>query len=212
MEEEAEESDKSSSDGFGLSASSSSSSEDERQRKADSDEEGQLVDMERFRLLREKTRLARKSRPRDDQKDAKLEAFPTFKKFLSEQPKPSYVPATAGLSTDNRDASFGQRKSEAGPSSSKRDEVAFDEDEVVEGMEITWTPGEDKPEPKERSDKKPKKEKKRKGVQTFGAGMEKGVAQETEAAIPESQRHGRERKRSRSDLRSASKNKFRAMK
>ena len=53
------------------------------------------------------------------------------------------------------------------------------------------------------------KEKKKKGVESFGAGLEKGIAQETAEDLSEAQRHGRTQKRNK--LRSASRNTFRGL-
>ncbi len=81
------------------------------------------------------------------------------------------------------------------------------------GMEITWTPSasspKNGPEQEGSRGKKSRKgqERKRKGVESFGAGMERGGMEEVD--ISEAERKGRTQRRK--GIRSGSKNVFRGL-
>ncbi len=191
-----------------MSSSSSSAASSSKSIEEDSDEEGRLVDMSRLKGIRERKEAARRvaqstSNPRD-RREAALQAFPHFNKFISEQPKPNYVAATSGTSRTNQDAVFGDRRDGVQTNAPTDDQPPDDE---FEGLEMTWESGETQTEG-QKSTGTPR-EKRRKGVQSFGAGMEKGGIEEARP-VPEAQRQGRMHKRS--QLRSASKNTFRSMK
>lgn len=114
----------------------------------------------------------------------------------------------------DRNASFGQRMSGATSGSKfrggRRDTIRQSEDG---GMEISWTPSasavQDEPERDRSSSRKSgmAQKAKRKGVESFGAGMERGGTDEVEVA--EAERKGRTQRRK--GIRSGSKNVFRNM-
>ncbi|KAG8873215.1 hypothetical protein FRB97_006925 [Tulasnella sp. 331] len=241
VEDEDEESDKTSSDGL-----SHSESEPE-DKKADSDDEGQLIDMDRYRAIRadphsvrnlakaankkaydEKRKLARAEAKaaRELENDARFEKFPEFRKKASvamNGPKLNLIPAREGFASGSRDASFGERSMaravDVGGRGFAEPEVDNSAEAFEKGMTITWVSGE-KPTSKRRSKdgdgdedmaiskKSKKKERPLKGITRFGAGLEKGVPTE-ERDLTEEKRRGRVKRRSRDDLRSASKSTFR---
>lgn len=141
---------------------------------------------------------------------AMLEAYPHFKKFLKQQTQAStgtrkMTTATAGLASAKKDETFGERVEEDGhrKGRSKSDKVEEEdvEFEGVDGFEMTWTSA-----PASKKDAT----KKRKGVKSFGAGLETGGAEE-EGLTEEAQKQGRTKKRHAGGLRSAGKNTFRKL-
>ncbi|KAG8905495.1 hypothetical protein FRB99_008840 [Tulasnella sp. 403] len=207
VEQEMEESDvSSSSDGLGMSSSSSSSEED-----SDESSDVELVDMQRFKKRAERRQKEREQKKQDDKLARKLETFPEFKRVLSQQPKLRTVAVKEGFDKDNRNASFGERKaaggSKASSSSLSEDRSA---DAFAKGLVISWTPGKDDGKAdgdRDRDRGKPDKTKRRKGIQEFGAGLEKG--EEDNEDLSGTQRNGRTQKRR--DVRTASKNAFRIL-
>lgn len=242
MEGEDEESDKTSSDGL-----SHSESEPE-DKKADSDDEGQLIDMDRYRAIRadpqsvrnlakaankkaydEKRKLARAEAKaaRELENDAKFERFPEFRKKASAAmngPKLNLIPAREGFASGSRDTSFGERSAarvvDADAQGFAEPEVDNSAEAFEKGMTITWVSGEKSASKRRSKDKdggeemasskklKKKKERPLKGITQFGAGLEKGLPTE-ERDLTEDKRRGRVKRRSRDDLRSASKSTFR---
>lgn len=172
--------------------------------------------MERYKQLRDDARAARSAERR---KEAALKAFPHFKKFIEEQPTNiAYAPASSGVEQGSSGGTtFGERKSEGTKKPSKKPAFTTTDDDIdmdADGrFEMSWTPGDIKGKAKDEGDKPKKgakeKEKKKKGVESFGAGLEKGIAQETAEDLSEAQRHGRTQKRNK--LRSASRNTFRGL-
>ena len=125
-------------------------------------------------------------------------------------------------SAQSKDASFGQRirpteqLSRSDLKTSKRDNAHDASGE----HEMTWVPSagnggidpEDMLVPGGRGKSKKAKEGKRRGVETFGAGLERGavgVGDEGRRELSENERHGRSRRRS--GVRSGSKNAFRGL-
>ncbi|KIO22457.1 hypothetical protein M407DRAFT_79185, partial [Tulasnella calospora MUT 4182] len=198
VELEAEESAaSSSSDGMGRHQSSSSSSSSEEDN--DSEEDNQLVDMARFKRLKES----------GEKEKAMLEAYPHFKKFMRQQNRASrntrnLVTATAGLAGSKRNDTFGER-AEGGPSKGKNKADEMEEEDVefegVDGFEMTWTSA---------LESKKDATKKKKGVKSFGAGLESpGVGDQSLAE--DKQKQGRTTMRHAGGLRSAGKNTFRKL-
>lgn len=126
---------------------------------------------------------------------------------------------------DNRNASFGQRRSMADTKGKQKADFTGQGVRATGdgGMEVSWVPSsksngtlEDDDEAMESSSRGGKKNKgqekdrRKKGIEIFGAGMEKGgEAQEAAAALSESERSGRMHRRK--GMRSGSKNTFRRM-
>lgn len=111
--------------------------------------------------------------------------------------------ASAGK-TNDKDASFGQRLVSRKPSKSfvgSSSTVRFSADG---GIEMSFVPSGTGDDPKTASMKKDV----RKGVEVFGAGMERGV-EEPRGEMSESERSGR--KQHRKGMRSGSKNVFRPL-
>lgn len=132
-------------------------------------------------------------------------------------PKVNLIPMRPkeGARGVDKNASFGQRMhSSSHELKSKKDRTG----DVVRqtedgGMEISWTPSasstRDEPEQDHSGRKKggKGKEAKRKGVEAFGAGMERGGVEEVD--ISEAERKGRTQRRK--GIRSGSKNVFRSL-
>lgn len=118
-----------------------------------------------------------------------------------------YTPMRAASSSSalvDKDATFGQRLAPAKSKGKARQQ----EDDG--GMEISWTPSgkADAGDDYETGAQKKRGKTKRPGVESFGAGMERGGA-EPEIELSEADRSGRTRRRR--DVRSGSKNAFRRM-
>lgn len=75
------------------------------------------------------------------------------------------------------------------------------------GMEVTWIPSSKKDRPRVTSEGG--KQRKQQGVETFGAGMERGGRPQNSVELDEVQRHGRTKRRQ--NVRSGSKNTFRRL-
>ncbi|OBZ78284.1 Ribosome biogenesis protein enp2, partial [Grifola frondosa] len=115
----------------------------------------------------------------------------------------------------DKNATFGQRRSQPGISKGKGRASASGIRHTAEGgIEMSWVPSSNAPAADaddvfgESTGKQGKGVAKRKGVEMFGAGMEKG-GEEHEHAMTESERKGRTQRRK--DMRSGSKNTFRKM-
>ncbi|KAG9003543.1 hypothetical protein FRB94_003063 [Tulasnella sp. JGI-2019a] len=163
VEDEEEESDKTSSDGL-----SHSESEPEKNKKDDSDDEGQLINMDRYRAIRadpqsvrnlakaankkaydEKRKLARAEAKaaRELENDAKFEKFPEFRKKASAAlngPKINLIPAREGFASGSRDASFGERSAARMVDTDDAEDMGVDNsvEAFEKGMTITWVSGE----------------------------------------------------------------------
>ncbi|KAG8921825.1 hypothetical protein FRC00_008187 [Tulasnella sp. 408] len=207
----------SSSDGMGRHQSSSSSSSSEED--DDSEADNQLVDMARFKRLKEsgvKFRPSVNEAPGDEpivqskeKEKAMLEAYPHFKKFMRQQNQAStnarkLVTASAGLAGSERNDTFGERaEGGLGKGENKADEMEEEdvEFEGVDGFEMTWTSA---PESKKEVAKK------KKGAKSFGAGLESGGVDD-QGLAEGAQKQGRTKKRHTGGLRSAGKNTFRKL-
>ncbi|TFY59903.1 hypothetical protein EVJ58_g5480 [Rhodofomes roseus] len=201
VEAEEEESDKSSSDGLSESEKSGNESEESQ----DSDVAGELwTDDIRARLAaRNSARSQPRSRPHQ------------------RQPKVNLVPLHAqasgvGRSTD-RSATFGQRRSGSSLAEKGKGKGRADATDVRQtgdgGMEVSFVSrfsgaydSDEDMDGSSRVTAKAGKEAKRKGVQTFGAGMERG-GEDPEHELSETERRGRTQRRK--GMRSGSKNTFR---
>ncbi|KAL0567663.1 Small ribosomal subunit biogenesis [Marasmius crinis-equi] len=184
VEDEEDESDKVSSDGLGESDSEGS---DEDHDSDDSSDAGEL------------TKFDPRSRP--GQKNVRVEEAYARTKQQNRKANVKLVPmrAQGGTSGDSRDTSFGQRRANKGAGTSKK---KHDEDAA---MEFSYIPSASS---KASDDSNAKTgNAKRKGVETFGVGMERGG--EERAEISESDRKGRTHRRQ--GMRSGSKNVFRRM-
>jgi ribosome biogenesis protein ENP2 len=112
-----------------------------------------------------------------------------------------------GTRLADRDASFGQRRGGGGGGGGKPYAKSKASEAGGGGLEVSWVPsgssggGMD-------ADARPGKPKPRKGVEVFGAGMEKGYAGE-DVNLSEQDRKGRTQRRK--GIRSGSKNVFRSM-
>ncbi|KAI0711387.1 WD40-repeat-containing domain protein [Earliella scabrosa] len=201
VEEEEEDSDKSSSDP--LSESDESEGEDKSGSESeDSDDAGKLW--------------------QDDIRSRA--AARTAARKPTREPKVRLVPLQAqdsrGSRSLDKNATFGQRRSQLGSKGKERASSARDASvrhTADGGIEMTFVPRttstghdyDDEEQPSGRAQKTGKgKDAKRKGVEVFGAGMEKG-GDDPEIEMTESERKGRTKRRQ--GMRSGSKNTFRKM-
>ncbi|EDR09268.1 NUC153 and WD40 repeat-containing nucleolar rRNA processing-related protein [Laccaria bicolor S238N-H82] len=190
VEEEEEESDKVSSDGLGESESESGDDSD-----SDSSDAGEL------------TKFDPRSRP--GQKNLRVQQAYDRTREHNRVANINMVPIRAtGTNSErlgDRNASFGQRLA---PSSSSKDsrrpsKPSLGKDDGA--MEISWVPSASSAKDDDGSRQGGgKKQERRKGVEVFGAGMEKGGEE-----VSESGRKGRTQRRK--GVRSGSKNVFRRM-
>ncbi|KAG7089885.1 hypothetical protein E1B28_011519 [Marasmius oreades] len=188
VEDEEDESDKTSSDGLGESGSESKSENSDE----DSSDAGEL------------TKFDRRSRP--GQKNVRAEEAYARTKQQNRKANVKLVPmrAQAGSTTvgDSKDVSFGQRRANSsGARSSKRQQEES-------GVEMTWIPSSSFKTSESINSKQKTGKIVRKGVETFGAGMERG-GEEKPVTVSESDRKGRTHRRQ--GVRSGSKNVFRRM-
>ncbi|KAF9652346.1 WD repeat-containing protein [Thelephora ganbajun] len=110
-----------------------------------------------------------------------------------------------GSSRDSRGgATFGARRNEASKTKRSSEHVKRSGDG---GMELTWVPSSRKDRP--RTSSEGGRQKKQPGVETFGAGMEKGGRPQNAVELDEAQRYGRTNRRQ--NVRSGSKNVFRRL-
>ena len=124
--------------------------------------------------------------------------------------RPQTVAGDSPNARIDKNASFGDRRRQAPSSKASRDQAVKNADGGV--MEMSWMPttsarDDDRPDDWGAAGERPRG-KKRKGVETFGAGMEKGV-DVSEAAGQAAGRTGRTKRRS--GVRSGSRNVFRKL-
>ncbi|PPR02208.1 hypothetical protein CVT26_012100 [Gymnopilus dilepis] len=210
VEEEEEESDRYSSDDFLRRDESGSEEESEEE---DSDESDSSDDGELTRYQHQNQDQKRKEwNPTTNPRARSL----NNKKIDMAPIRPQAAGMSARSNFQDKDATFGQRRAPSrsrsgAPFSGKKATggVKFAEDG---GMEISWVPSSSNGKMDVEDDagrKKGGKDKaKRKGIETFGAGLEKGVV-EDKAEMAESERHGRTQRRK--GVRSGSKNVFRRL-
>ncbi|KAJ7057791.1 NUC153 and WD40 repeat-containing nucleolar rRNA processing-related protein [Mycena amicta] len=192
VEEEEDESDKVSSDG--LDEDGDSGQDDDSAADSDSSDEGALNKFD--------------PRQRPGQKNARMqEAYTRARKQNQLAGQSKLVPMRAtsgqGARTSERDATFGQRRSGKVPSSAAK--TGKSSTSRAELMEVSWVPSGTS---KRDSNEEKSKSKARKGVEMFGAGMEKGYAGD-DVEMSEQDRTGRTRRRQ--GMRSGSKNAFRGL-
>ncbi|OSD08759.1 hypothetical protein PYCCODRAFT_1380619 [Trametes coccinea BRFM310] len=203
VEEEEEESDKSSSDP--LSESDESEEDKSGSESEDSDDAGKLW-QDNIRVRMAATASSRRQQKPPPRREPKVRLVP-----LQAQAEGS------SRGTD-KDATFGQRRSQLG-SKGKGRASARDDSEIRHtadgGIEMTFIPkttssGHDYDDGLSSAgqQKGKGKEPKRKGVETFGAGLERG-GEEPEREMSEMERKGRTKRRQ--GMRSGSKNTFRKM-
>ncbi|KAI0777227.1 WD40-repeat-containing domain protein [Trametes elegans] len=206
VEEEEEESDKSSSDPL----SESDGSEDEHKsgsESEDSDDAGKLW----------RDDIGVRMGARASARNARKQARPPPRR----EPKVRLVPLQAQSDAHSRgadkNATFGQRRSQLGPKGKQRASTASDASirhTGDGGVEMTFIPrtassGRDYDDDEGLAKGRGKgKDAKRKGVETFGAGMERG-GEEPEREMSEAERKGRTKRRQ--GMRSGSKNVFRKL-
>ncbi|KAI0688386.1 WD40-repeat-containing domain protein [Cytidiella melzeri] len=204
VEEEEEESDKPSSDGLG-SDESESDGESSKSGSEDSDAAGELwTDDIRARIAARDSgiRAQRKARQQPRHPSVRLVPLQTQLNGRDER--------------FNKNASFGQRRTASHSTTNSKgkdkmrdmDSVSFGADG---GMEMTYIPSSGAANADSvdgGASNRSKKPQRRKGVESFGAGMEKG-GEEPELGLSESERKGRTQRRK--GMRSGSKNTFRRM-
>ena len=221
VEDEDEESDKVSSDGLNDSKESSSS-EDDQEHAAGSEDSSEAGGMStRFSSTHIHLKpwihtlsdlvLPRKPPPSARRTtNANLRLVPL-----------QYQPSTSsGRTAASKDASFGHRRSASARQRQRQNDMtsgANHDDEHVGSVEVSWVPttsrsaGEDDDDLVERRPGGHKRASKdtRKGVERFGAGMEKGGENPDMRVLSEQERSGRTQRRR--GMRSGSKNAFRQM-
>jgi ribosome biogenesis protein ENP2 len=215
VEDEEEESDKFSSDGLGESDSNDDEGSDS------SDAGGRVLScMLLLLVLSVSTELTKfDPRARPGQKNARVQEAYTRDRERNRIANVNLVPmrAQGGGSTSrgvDKDAAFGQRRMGATSLKGKQrsSEVRVSEDG---GMEVSWMPSSSAGHIDQDDDlasgggklPKGKAHERRKGVESFGAGMEKGG--EEHSQLSENDRRGRTHRRK--GVRSGSKNVFRRM-
>ncbi|KAH7926252.1 WD40 repeat-like protein [Leucogyrophana mollusca] len=195
VEEEEDESDKASSDGLGESDSESEDGDNSD----DSSDAGELNKFDpRVRPGQKNTRVQQAySRTREQNRVANVSMVPLV----------AQTDAAGPSRLGDKNASFGQRRASrdapAGSTSGKR---GFRSSEG--GMEMSWVPSSSSNADPGSASGKPKKKESRKGVEVFGAGMERG-GEDNARELSESERKGRTQRRK--GMRSGSKNVFRKM-
>ncbi|OCH93959.1 hypothetical protein OBBRIDRAFT_885177 [Obba rivulosa] len=209
VEEEEEESDRSSSDGLGGSDKSESES-DEDEKSEDSDAAGELwTDDIRARMAARNSGRGKARSREPPRRTANVRLVP-FQAQVDER----------NAHGADKNASFGQRRSALGGSKGKARASAGDAASARQtadgGMEMSWVPSttaqddwsDEGTGTGAKSQRKSTQAAKRKGVETFGAGMEKGGG-DVEYVMSEGDRRGRTQRRK--GMRSGSKNTFRRM-
>ncbi|RDX54747.1 hypothetical protein OH76DRAFT_1552727 [Lentinus brumalis] len=202
VEEEEEESDKASSDP--LSESDEGEGGKSGSESEDSDDAGKLWQDDIRTRMAARTAFRNRVREPPVRRDPKVRLVPLQAQDSSR----------GGRSVD-KNATFGQRRAQLGPSKGKeraRDSGWPDVRHSADGgMEMTFVPrttssGADYDDRPQKASKG--KEPRRKGVEVFGAGMEKG-GEDPDVAMSEADRRGRTKRRQ--GMRSGSKNTFRRM-
>ncbi|GBE87402.1 Ribosome biogenesis protein enp2 homolog [Sparassis crispa] len=209
VEEEEEESDKMSSDGLGESSSQSESEEDKKEESEDSDAADELWHDDIRARMAARTSSRAQARSRQPQQ---------------RQPNVRMVPLRAksdvASARADKDATFGQRRFTGGVDAKRKGRAPPRDTQLRHsadgGMEMSFIP---KASSHHADDdildddhdngmkQRVKGTARRKGVETFGAGMERGGREEQE--MSESERKGRTHRRK--GMRSGSKNTFRRM-
>ncbi|KAF8828203.1 hypothetical protein HHX47_DHR4000804 [Lentinula edodes] len=196
VEEEEEESDKMSSDGLGKS-----DSEDDSGNSSDSSDAGELNKFDPRVRPGQKNVRAQEAYNRSKQQNRTSNV-----KLVPMRPQSGANGSQLGT---GKEATFGQRRSHSsypggGESASRANKVNIAEDG---GMEMSWVPSANSQDARELSGqgKASKQQDRRKGVEKFGAGLEKGGEDPLE--LSESDRKGRVHRRQ--GIRSGSKNAFR---
>ncbi|KAJ3893575.1 NUC153 and WD40 repeat-containing nucleolar rRNA processing-related protein [Lentinula edodes] len=196
VEEEEEESDKMSSDGLGKS-----DSEDDSGNSSDSSDAGELNKFDPRVRPGQKNVRAQEAYNRSKQQNRTSNV-----KLVPMRPQSGANGSQLGT---GKEATFGQRRSHSsypggGKSASRANKVNIAEDG---GMEMSWVPSANSQDARELSGqgKASKQQDRRKGVEKFGAGLEKGGEDPLE--LSESDRKGRVHRRQ--GIRSGSKNAFR---
>ena len=110
--------------------------------------------------------------------------------------------SVGGSRFEDKNATFGQRLA---PKASKSNSRSAGDDEA---MEFTWVPATSSKDDDDERPRRQKQDKKEKGIERFGAGLEKGYVEPSQD-ISESERSGRTHRRH--GVRSGSKNAFRRM-
>ncbi|THV06649.1 hypothetical protein K435DRAFT_710787 [Dendrothele bispora CBS 962.96] len=207
VEDEEEESDKHSSDGLGESDSESESGS------GDSSDEGELTKFDPRSRPGQKNVRAEEAYARTKQQNRKAN-----NNNVKLVPMRAQTSAMNGAGNNNsKDATFGQRMSSSSSSSkpfvnkkskssSRADDSAM---RIAEdgGLEMSWVPATSSGSGDKMEERK-SKPRKQKGVESFGAGMERGQV-EMDVELSESERKGRTQRRT--GVRSGSKNVFRRM-
>ncbi|KAJ3517899.1 hypothetical protein NLJ89_g215 [Agrocybe chaxingu] len=192
VEDEEEESDKSSSDPL-----DESDDEDESDASSDSSDGG-------ISERHEKDKWVASGGPK-----SKPQPNYTPNKRLNMVPLRAQAGASSGRGADPN-ATFGQRA--RGPSSFIKKSISKARGKEDDGgaMEVSWVPsssGAKSDDTEQRSGKEKGKNARRKGVETFGAGMERGFDEDEGRKMGDAERHGRTQRRN--VMRSGSKNVFR---
>jgi len=207
VEEEEEESDKESSDGLEGEDSEEGSESEE----SDSDDEGGMCEIRSSMLfptyLFDSALSKFDPRRRPGQKNAKLVENIKSNRAAQRVPRVNLAPmrASSSASAADKDVTFGQRLKPSNNAKGKSRQDTADDD----AMEISWVPSSSgKGSSGSGESPRPKDKKKQKGVESFGAGLERG-APEPEYDLSEAERSGRKQRRT--GVRSGSKNEFRRM-
>ena len=215
VEEEAEESDKESSDGI----SKSGSDEDKSQRGSDDDDSSDAGDLDLYDPRARGAKRQEQDERRNWTLPAKVRRPAKNVRMVSAQPQLEGSSRRHSTSTStNANASFGQRRKTSSSSigdNRRRNSGAYSKGNAE--AEFTWVPsagadGSDSGRPSKASANGKEKEKKRRGIETFGAGLEKGHTTANDAdsrPLSENERHGRTKRRM--GVRSGSKNVFRGL-
>jgi ribosome biogenesis protein ENP2 len=153
-------------------------------------------------------------RSRPGQKNTRLEANYHNTRAINRVSKVNFVPMqtnSAGLHAVDKNATFGQRRKPTSTLGSRKNSETGTHLRMGAGgaMEMTWTPSTSNVSQGDSIyDDSPGTKRTQKGVEMFGAGMEKGVIGQPE--LSEMERKGRTQRRK--GMRSGSKNVFRTLK
>ena len=218
VEEEEDESDKASSDGLGDSNPSNEDSESgESEDSSDAGGEFVLFSTSMFstNVYTSSPDLGQfdpRARGRPDASSSLRASGPSHQPHVKQARLPKLVPmrpqtdASHSLNDHGITVSFGDRRKHAPSAKSSKSLVDKQEDHGL--MEMSWMPttsSKDDEHSDDDAQTRSKPKGKRKGVESFGAGMEKGV--DSSEQINEASRTGRSKRRS--GVRSGSRNAFR---
>ena len=221
VEEEDEESDKLSSDGLNESDDPSQDDDDKSDSGDSSDEGGScpllcILNTDLTLTISELTKFDRRSRP--GQRNIRAEEAYERDRARNRAAKLNMVPMRPQIIGSNnaqrpgdKDATFGQRRmSRSASSANTAGKSSFRAHEDDDAMEISWVPSSSggKDNDNRQSKSRTGKAKHRKGVETFAAGLERGVEERMEF-LNDSERQGRSHRRK--GVRSGSKNAFRRL-